>query len=291
MARYALIDGYLDTMRTQIRWRRDIDDLVSEMEDHLYSTVENLLATGVEPKAAQRTTLDHFGEPKALAAVYASNDLGGIAVPTKNTIRAGTFVLVSAFFWLAAAAIYGWTRGTGNDYWPADYALFAVATLIGGVLGLLAAVGVSKRLGGLGTAGMVGLVITGIGVALSLVAAWMLPGWMGRQGVGMLIFGLAALRTGIAPRWSTLLTSSGFVLGIITFIIANAAKVGDRDVWGDYPTAWAIAGVVGMVVVAIASSDGGCGFAAKNPLSSTVTTTRQPSPHRSVPPTARGRAG
>ena len=85
MARYALIDGYLDTMRTEIRWRRDLDDLVSEMEDHLYSTVESLLATGVETKAAQRDTLDRFGEPKVLAAVYASTDSGGIAVPTQYT--------------------------------------------------------------------------------------------------------------------------------------------------------------------------------------------------------------
>ena len=98
MARYALIDGYLDTMRSEIRWRRDLDDLVSEMEDHLYSTVENLLATGIEPKAAQQDTLDRFGEPKVLAAVYASNNTGGIAVPTRNTIRAGTFALAAAAF-------------------------------------------------------------------------------------------------------------------------------------------------------------------------------------------------
>ena len=46
MAHYALIDGYLDTMRSEIRWRKDLDDVVSEMEDHLYSTVEHLVASG-----------------------------------------------------------------------------------------------------------------------------------------------------------------------------------------------------------------------------------------------------
>ena len=55
MARYALIDGYLDTMRTEIRWRRDLDDLVSEMEDHLYSTVENLRP--IVPAGHSRETL------------------------------------------------------------------------------------------------------------------------------------------------------------------------------------------------------------------------------------------
>jgi hypothetical protein len=49
MARYGLIDGYLDTMRTEIRWRRDLDEIVSEMEDHLYSTVEGLLARVLNP--------------------------------------------------------------------------------------------------------------------------------------------------------------------------------------------------------------------------------------------------
>jgi hypothetical protein len=71
------------------------------------------------------------------------------------------------------------------------------------------------------------------------------------MGVGMLIFGLAVLRTAAAPKLGTLLVSSGFVIGVITFIIANAAKVGDRDVWGDYPTAWVISAVVGMTIVGL----------------------------------------
>lgn len=66
MARYALIDGYLDTMRTQIRWRRDIDDLVSEMEDHLYSTVENLLAPGSSPKLLSEPPWIALVNPKPL---------------------------------------------------------------------------------------------------------------------------------------------------------------------------------------------------------------------------------
>jgi hypothetical protein len=250
MARYALIDGYLDTMRSEIRWRRDLDDLVFEMEDHLYSTVERLLATGIEPKAAQRDTLERFGEPKVLAAVYASNNTGGIAVPTRNTIRAGTFALAAAFFWVGAAAIYGITRSFETDDWQLGYLLFSIAVLVAGILGLLAAVGVSKRLGGLGALGMTGLVIIGVGVAVSVVA-WAMPMWMGIQGIGLLVFGIAALRTGIAPKWSTVFTSSGFALGVITFIVANAAEFGDKDEWGDYSDAWALAGVVGMVIVAI----------------------------------------
>ncbi len=90
MARYALIDGYLDSMRSTIRWRRDLDDLVAEMEDHLYSTTEQLLARGTDVVDAQRATLARFGDPKVLAAAYASNHRGGIAVPTIFT-RASWF--------------------------------------------------------------------------------------------------------------------------------------------------------------------------------------------------------
>jgi hypothetical protein len=251
VARYALIDGYLDTMRSEIRWRRDIDDLVSEMEDHLYSTVENLLATGVEPKAAQQDTLERFGEPKVLAAVYASNNTGGIAVPTKNTIRAGTFALAAAFFWLASAAIVAYPVWiSDSDEWQGTYLLFSSAVLVAGVLGLLAAIGMSKRLGGLGATGMIGLVITGVGVVASVIA-WAVPLWMGLQGVGLLVLGIAVLRSGIAPKWSTMFTASGFVLGVITFIVLRAAEFGERDEWGDYPDALWGALIVGVVITAI----------------------------------------
>jgi len=248
VARYALIDGYLDTMRTEIRWRRDLDDLVSEMEDHLYSTVENLLATGVEPKAAQRDTLDRFGEPKVLAAVYATTNSGGIAVPTNNTTRAGTFALVSAGLWLVATSSYLFTEIFDN--WDnIDYYIFSASILAAGVLGLLTMVGVSKRLGGLGAVGMAGLVITGIGVVASMVA-WALPFWMGIQGVGMLLFGISVLQRGIAPKWSTVAVSSGFVLGVIVWIVGTASEWGEADEWGDYPVAWTSSVVAGLVIVA-----------------------------------------
>jgi hypothetical protein len=248
MARYTLIDGYLDTMRSEIRWRRDLDDLVCEMEDHLYSAVEFMVSRGVEPDAAQRTTLTRFGEPNVLAAVHASIDTGGLAVPTTFTKRAGTFALISAGFWLAAASVVAF-GGMFTDDWQQAYLLLSVAVLVAGVLGLLTVIGVSKRLGGLGVAGMIGIVITGVGVFVSL-AAWAMPLWMGLQGVGLLVFGLAALRTGIIPKWSTLFTSSGFIIGVIAWIVATAAKVGEPDAYGDYEAAWEIAAVVGMAIVA-----------------------------------------
>ena len=249
MARYTLIDGYLDTMRTNIRWRRDLDDLVSEMEDHLYTAVESLVSRGIETDAAQRTTLTRFGEPDVLTAVYASTDSGGLAVPTTFTKRAGTFALVSAGFWLAGAFAHLFMT-IRSDEWRPAYMVFSACILVAGVLGLLAMIGVNKRLGGLGTVGMIGLVIAALGVFTSIVA-WAIFLWMTLQAVGYLVFGYAVLRRDIAPRVPTLFVSSGFIVGSIAFVVANVLKVGWRDSYGDYPLAWAIGSVTGIVILAV----------------------------------------
>ena len=247
MARYALIDGYLDTMRSEMRWLRDLDDVVYEMEDHLYSAVEHLVTRGTEPDSAQRTTLDRFGEPKVLAAVYASTSNGGIAVPTRTTRRAGTFAFIAAGSWLAAAGAFA-LETTFTDQWQAYYGVFSALILAGGVFTLLTMMGVGKRLGGLGAVGMIALAIAGLGVAASLVA-WAIPLWMGLQGIGYLVFATAVRSRDTAPRPSTLAVASGFIIGVAVFIVANLAKIGWTDSYGDYPLAWAIGAATGLLIL------------------------------------------
>ena len=247
MARYALIDGYLDTMRNEMRWRRDLDDVVCEMEDHLYSTVEHLVTRGSEPDSAQRTTLDRFGEPKVLAAVYASTNNGGLAVPTRTTRRAGALAFIAAGAWLAAAGAFA--LGTiFADQWQVYYGVFSALVLVGGVFTLLTMVGLGKRLGGLGAVGIVALAIAGLGVAASLIA-WAIPLWMGLQGIGYLIFASAVRSRDTAPRPSTLAVASGFIIGVVVFMGANLAKIGWTDSYGDYPLAWAIGTATGLLIL------------------------------------------
>jgi hypothetical protein len=210
-------------------------------------------------------TLDRFGEPDVLKAVYASTPTGGIAVPTKNTIRAGTFAIAAAALWLATAAIIFSTSFENDDDWQAAYLVFSIAVLAAGVLGLLAAIGVSKRLGGVGTVGMIGLMITGVGVMASIIA-WAVPFWMGLQGVGLLVVGLAVLRSGGAPKWSTVFVSSGFLLGVITFVVARAAELGDIDEWGNYPDADWLGGSVGLAIVAIGMIGWGLWLRSEEPV-------------------------
>lgn len=248
MARYALIDGYLDTMRSEMRWRRDLDDVVYEMEDHLYSAVEHLVTRGTKPTDAQRTTLDRFGEPRVLAAVYASTNNGGLAVPTRTTRRAGTFAFIAAGSWLAAAGVYALETIFDNDQWQGYYAVFSALILIGGVFTLLAMVGLGKRLGGLGAVGTIALAVAGLGVAASVVA-WAVPLWMGLQGIGYLVFASAVRSRDAAPRPSTLAVASGFVIGVAVFVVADFAKIGWTDSYGDYPLAWAIGALAGLLIL------------------------------------------
>ncbi len=171
-------------------------------------------------------------------------------MPTTFTKRAGTFALVSAGFWLAGALSYLFMTLTDTAEWQLAYMALSAFILIGGVLGLLAMIGISKRMGGLGTIGMIGFGIAMFGVFTSLVA-WAVFLWMSVQGVGYLVFGYAVLRRDAAPRLPTLLVSSGFMVGSIAFVVANLLKVGWRDSYGDYPLAWAIGTVSGIVIFAV----------------------------------------
>ena len=255
MAQYALIDGYLDAMRGQIRWRKDLDDVVSEMEDHLYSTVEGLLATGTDPHAAQRTTLDRFGEPTVLAAVYASTPRGGLAVPTEKTKRAGTMSMVAGGLWLAAGLLYLLTRlndiDDGLGGWQTYYIIFNTLILGAGVLTVLGMLGVRRRSGSLGTMATIGIGVAAFGVLFSVVLAWAVPFWMAIQGAGFILFAIAAMTARIAPRLPTLAVAAGFPIGVITWVALSAAEVGTVDEWGDYPVAGGIGGLTGMAIVGL----------------------------------------
>lgn len=264
MAPYALIDGYLDSMRSNIRWRRDTDDLVAEMEDHLYSATEHLLARGSDVIDAQRATLARFGDPKILAAAYASNHRGGIAVPTKFTKRAGLLALIGAVSWIAAAVLMISINDTED--WQGTYYLFSIAVLVAGVLTVIAMIGVGRRVGGLGALGLTGVIVTGIGVLFSIVA-WAIPLWMGVQGIGLLLIGAAVLRAGTTvPRTAIVLTSVAFLSGPVVFVILDALEVGWRDSYGDYPLAWIISTAVATGLIAIGLVGVGMWLRAEEPV-------------------------
>lgn len=261
MANYALIDGYLESLRSSIRWRRDLDDVIAEIEDHLISATERFEARGSEHLAAQQRTLDEFGDPKVLAVAFASTPTGGIAVPTTSTNTAGLFAIVSALVWIvglvAIAVSAGLPDATGvePDQFVANgqtlaFMVGSASLLAAGVAMLVAMVGMYRRHAGLGIAGIVGLGITSLGVA-ALLVAWAFALWMTLIGIGVLVFAIPLIGRDLAPRASTVLWGGGMASGAIVWYVLRWMEVGDPDRWGDYPLATAIALPIGVISMAI----------------------------------------
>jgi hypothetical protein len=261
VANYILIDGYLDSMRSSIRWRRDLDDVIAEIEDHLISATERFEARGSDRVKAQQRTLDEFGDPKVLAVAFASTPTGGIAVPTTFTNSAGVFAIVSAVAWiigLIAIAISSrlpGATGVEPDQFVANgqtifFIIGAMSMLGAGGLMFATMIGLHRRHGSLGILGIVGLGITGLGVA-TLLILWAFPVWMTLIGAGVLVFAISLLRRDISPRLWTVVWGSGMAVGAITWYALRALEVGDVDQWGDYPLAVAFALPIGVIIMAI----------------------------------------
>ena len=249
MAEYALIDGYLDTMRTRVRWRRDVEDLVAEMEDHLYSTVERFEARGTDTQLAQRQTLDRFGDPDLMADAFASTPRGGIAVPTKFTKTAGLVAIVASALWVVSIATFWVGESVLDDWNSTPYLVWSISVLVAGVLTLIATIGLRRRLGGLGGLGIAGVIILGLGVVVSFLT-WATVVWMAVEGVGMLLIAIAAWPIRLAPRPATIAYGSGMLLGAITWGVLTELKVGTPDSYGEYVLAWDWAFTVGVAIAA-----------------------------------------
>ncbi len=251
MAQPILIERYLDELRKELRWSRSADAIIDEVADHLLEAVAQAISQGTDSDRAQQRILAEFGDPALVGAAFISADSRGIAMPSQSTRTAGTVARIAAALWVVAGLLFGavdiWN---GGGDWRFFYSTGAAALLAGSVLTGLALLGLRRRHGGLGTPAVVGLVLFALGVVATL-GAWFIPGWMGLQGAGLLLIGVAVYRDGIAPRSATILLAVGHLAGLATFVVARLAEVGWRDSWGDYPVA-AILGVgVGSLLVAL----------------------------------------
>lgn len=248
MAEYALIDGYLAALRTQVRWRKDVEDLVAEVEDHLYSTVERFEARGTDTSLAQRKTLDRFGDPDLMAEAFASTPRGGIALPNKFTVTAGTAAVVGAALWVATA-VYGIAIFYRDTEWLPAYLTFVVLVVGASVMTLLTTAALRERHGGLGWLGLGGLIVFGAGTAFAFIATWAVPFWLAVQGVGLLLVALAMLPLGVAPRAATIAYGAGQLVGVAGYALMSYLEVGTPDQFGNYPSA-GFGAAIGLCVTA-----------------------------------------
>jgi hypothetical protein len=256
MARHELIDDYLIQLADHMSWRGDRDDISAEVGDHLHSAVERCEAAGLDPTEAQRETLARFGDPDLVAKSFATTSKGGVAVPTRFTVQAGTISLVAAALW--AVAFVGWAIGARIEQTSGEWNGGAQIFWMLGVVALISAVALSgvvmlalrERLGGLGLMGNVSLLLMALG-GVACLAAWLIMGWGVLIAAGTALFGVAMLRVDVAPRLPAAAFGGAWTLGVLTWVGIRVAEVGTADEWGDYAAAlWGFV-IVGTTIFAL----------------------------------------
>ena len=171
--------------------------------------------------------------------------------------RSGTTIIAAGVLWLAAlglaiaADVLEATSGTFDGTAETLWGIMTVAIVTAGLLTVAGLAGLRRELT-MGKAGIVGLILTGLGSAFGVVA-WAYPIWGGLLGIGMLIFSLALIRQGQAPRWAATSFGFGMLTGIAIFFLLDLLKVGQINSYGDYPVASNIGAAVMLATSALGS--------------------------------------
>jgi len=257
MGNHGLIDAYVASLRGRVRWRHDIDALVAEVEDHLYSTVERFEAAGIDPVLAERAALERFGDPAIVAKAYAAAPNGGLAVPTTGTRTAGSFALVSAALWLTVVGcwllagliepMYVLQTGVAS----LAYAAGAAALLGATVSMVVAMLGLHRRHGGLGAIGVAGVVLAAA-AAVGSMLAWVFTGWGTLTVMATLLVGAALWSANVMPRLPVALLAGGPVAGAVAWAVLRGTSGGVdlTGLWGVHWSANQIGLTIGAVILA-----------------------------------------
>lgn len=250
MAESDLITGYVIALRSALRWRSDVDDLVCEVDDHMRCAALGLQAHGLDPASAQREVLVRFGEVGIVARSFALTPSGGIAMPDRLTRTAGVFAIVAAMAWVVAAPTAFITVGSEDD-WELRYVTWALLVFTASVCTTVAIFGMRRRAGGRGDVlTVVVMLIAILGTLLLGVAAW---AWI--IGAPMLTIAVvvSVLRLRAAQLGNTVasvLLIAAWPIAIAVVILLGILKVGPIDSYGDRQVAYLIGFATGSILFA-----------------------------------------
>ncbi|NNF53328.1 MAG: hypothetical protein HKN03_02690 [Acidimicrobiales bacterium] len=256
MASYDLIDKYLATLRAQLRWRGETEDLDSELRDHLYTAAEEQEANGLGRHDAQRAVLDRFGEPMTVSSAFASSGTKGLAVPTRSTKSSGQLAFIAALAWIMVpfgfAGSYAVERSVGEWDGPVIglFLLGQMSLMAAASLTVVTFIGLFQRHGGLGPVGRTGIGIAALGAAAGLIG-WFIYGWGTLIGVGALLIAGAMLRRGLAPRVATVMIGTAGLWAAAVGGTLWLFEAGPRDQYGDYPLVGLTSVGVGCTLLAV----------------------------------------
>lgn len=250
MAADGLIEQYLGVFQSRVAERRDRDDLVDEVADHLHSACERLEELGVDRETAERRALARFGEPRLVAGLITS-------VPTKGNVmslflsrRLGTLSALTAALWIAAtvAGVFGNSEIAGGwtqERYLASSVIIALACL--STTGVL----VGMNLRAVGRVDGATRAIAVLGVVATVAAAllsWVTVGWMTPLTAAVVWTLLRARRNHAGSRVFSTVTLIGLPLVAVGAIVSNIVAL-TTDVWLD-PLAWTTFLGLGVILIA-----------------------------------------
>lgn len=219
MAADGLIDQYVRALRSRLGARRDRDDLVDEVLDHLLSTTERLEALGIDPQTAARRALARFGEPKLVASLLSD-------VPSKGNLMSLFFsrhlpalAVAASVTWVAAlaVAVYGHTDLL-MPWTQSAYLAASAVTALACLLTTTVLVGLNLRATGELDGATIAIAVTG---ALSVVAAALLSWFVA---IWVPLLAIAVVWT-LARSWATHAGSRPFsaIMLVLMPLLALAA--------------------------------------------------------------------
>lgn len=196
MAEPRLIDAYLNELRFSISKLDDLDDIITEVADHLELTADHLVAAGMSRHDAEAQALARFGSPALVARVFAEEAKRGGAVSTTLTRRAGLAAVVAPPLMAAGLVV----ADQAHSQQPGS-GIGVAAGITAAALFVFALVGLRARHGGLGLLGRIAfwLAIAAFPLAMPFGYAGFIVLAV-EFGVVVLLYGVAMLRAGILPR-------------------------------------------------------------------------------------------
>jgi hypothetical protein len=240
VAGHDLIEDYLAALHDELGWCPDVDDVVAEARDHLWSAADVEASGGADAVTAQAVALTRFGDAALVARALATTPHGGLAIPTHFTRDAGAMAIGAAVLWPLVLVCWMVSGLLDDGDWgpvPMIPWLAGVGCLLSGVgLTLVAMMALGRRLGGFGPVGRIGMVLVGVALPAAIMA-WFTLGWSALVGLGVTLCAVAAWPARLAPRWALLVVGTAGPIAAVTRATLRSLEVGQPDEWGDYPVA------------------------------------------------------
>jgi len=179
MAADGLIDRYLAAFAAHVRQRRDADDLVDEVTDHLLTAVERLESAGVERTTAEQRALARLGEPRLVASLLLAEPSEGSIMSLFFSRHLGVIATLAVVFWVVSASLSYWGITDAGGAWSqTTYLVTAAAITVACLLTTAALVGVDLRAVGAVDAAALGIAALGAAATVASLIAWAVGIWV-----------------------------------------------------------------------------------------------------------------